>query len=340
MSFKIPSLFRALSAYRMTADVEAFHDLKVLNEALRQKPERQPTFHELTTVGWRPTLAARLWMKSTENSDPDGFEDEMDQVTFANAPDGRPGNLIHLELIRWERQVPSWEVKNRLRDRIDRIENNEMRKVYKKERDQLKDEVVQDIMKQAFVKASVTQALILPEHKLILIDCASPRKCDDLLSTLREAIGSLPVRPIRTKLEPCVTMTAWLREKEAAHGFEMLDGLVMQDDEKGRVGMVHQDITDDVVTDHLSHGLQATKLALMYKEMAFLLEQTNKGSGFSIRKLYHSDMVADQFYASNGEDCHPITENNGLHLLQADSLRNLVTDLVEALGGEDVPKQI
>lgn len=337
MSFKTPSLFRSLTAYRMTSDVPLLSDLAGLNEQLAKNPERLPTFSQLSAHGWRPTLATRRYEQDQEGMDPEFLEEEEGDRRFVNAPDGRANSLIHLEMIKWERQVPNWEVRNRMRERIDKLELNEKRKVYKKERDQIKDEVVKDVMIKAFVKASTINVLILPDHRLILIDNASARKCEDVLSMLREATNGLPVRPITTRIEPCVTMTDWLKNKKATNGFKLLDGLIMQDDEKGKVMMVNQDVTDDVVIDHIGHGLQATKLALAHDEIYFVLEQVNNASSFVIRKLYHSDLVADQFYAANGEGADPITENNGLHILQAESLRKLVTNLTEALGGEQTP---
>ena len=339
MSFKHPTLFRSLSAYRITQAIPLFHDLKALNEALAVRPEHQPALSALSSTGFRPTLATRQYEKANLNQDPDSPLDEDDRQ-FANAPDGRPSNLIHLELVTWERQVPSWEVRRRLAQKVEKIELNEQRKIYKKERDQLKDDVVQEILATALVKPTFLQALILPSDHLILVDTPSAKKAEMLLSMLREALGSLPVRQLKVRLEPSVSMTEWLRDKRAPYGFSLLDGVIMEDDHSGKVGMVHQDITDDVVDEHLSHGLMATKLAIAYGNMSFLLEQSTSASAFLIRKIHHADLVADQFYANNGDSCDPITEHNGLHLLQAASLRSMLTDLVEALGGEDEPKQI
>ncbi len=87
-------------------------------------------------------------------------------------------------------------VRDALKEKVDEIEAEQMRKVYKKERDQLKDEIVQAFLPRAFIRKSGTFAAIAPKQGLILVDSASAKKAEDLLSTLREAIGSLPVRPL------------------------------------------------------------------------------------------------------------------------------------------------
>ncbi|WP_410965022.1 recombination-associated protein RdgC, partial [Salmonella sp. SAL04286] len=89
-----------------------------------------------------------------------------------------------------------------LKEKVDEIEAQQMRKVYKKERDQLKDEIVQTLLPRAFIRRSSTFAAIAPSLGLILVDSASAKKAEDLLSTLREALGSLPVRPLSVKVAP------------------------------------------------------------------------------------------------------------------------------------------
>src|SRR3546814_2641885 len=61
---------------------------------------------------------------------------------------------------------------------------------------QIKDEIIQAFLPRAFIRKSGTFAAIDAERGLILVNSASPKKAEDLLSTLREAIGSLPVRPL------------------------------------------------------------------------------------------------------------------------------------------------
>ncbi len=106
-------------------------------------------------------------------------------------------------------------VRDALKEKVDEIENEQMRKVYKKERDQLKDEIVQAFLPRAFIRKSATFAAIAPAQGLILVDASSPKRAEDLLSTLREAIGSLPVRPLTVKIAPSATLTDWVKAQQA-----------------------------------------------------------------------------------------------------------------------------
>ncbi|MGV8489062.1 recombination-associated protein RdgC, partial [Pseudomonas aeruginosa] len=96
------------------------------------------------------------------------------------------------------------------------IEVEQARKVYKKERDTIKDEVVMDFLPRAFDEKEVVRAILNVEQNLIMVLTSSAKKAEDLLSTLREVLGSLPVRPFTVKVAPSATFTDWLKKQEAA----------------------------------------------------------------------------------------------------------------------------
>ena len=83
-------------------------------------------------------------------------------------------------------------MRDALKEKVDEIEAQQMRKVYKKERDQLKDEIVQTLLPRAFIRRSSTFAAIAPSLGLILVDSASAKKAEDLLDAARSA--RLPCR--------------------------------------------------------------------------------------------------------------------------------------------------
>ncbi len=163
--------FRNLLVYRLTQDLQL--DADSLEKALGEKPARPCASQELTTYGFT--------------------------APFGKGPDAP---LVHVSqdffLIsarKEERILPGSVVRDALKEKVDEIEAQQMRKVYKKERDQLKDEIVQTLLPRAFIRRSSTFAAIAPSLGLILVDSASAKKAEDLLSTLREALGSLPVTP-------------------------------------------------------------------------------------------------------------------------------------------------
>ncbi len=182
--------FRNLLVYRLTQDLQI--DADALEKALASKPARSCASQELTTYGF--------------------------SAPFGKGPDAP---LVHasegfflISARKEERILPGSVVRDALKEKVDEIEAAQMRKVYKKERDQLKDEIVQTLLPRAFIRRSVTFAAIAPSLGLILVDTSSAKKAEDLLSTLREALGSLPVRPLTVKTAPTATLTEWVKPRK------------------------------------------------------------------------------------------------------------------------------
>src|SRR3990167_5774299 len=125
-------------------------------------------------------------------------------------------DLILIAARKEDRILPGSVVRDALKEKVEEIEAEQMRKVYKKERDQLKDEIIQAFLPRAFIRRSTTFAAIAHKQGLILVNSASPKRAEDLLSTLREAIGSLPVRPLTVKMAPTAVLTEWVKTQQAA----------------------------------------------------------------------------------------------------------------------------
>src|SRR5690606_30813723 len=122
-----------------------------------------------------------------------------------------------------QRILPGQVVRDALKEKIDAIEAEQMRNVYKKEREQLKDDIVQALLPRAFIRKSVTRAIIDTATGIAYVDAYSPKKAEDLLSTLREVLGTLPVRPLNVKQAPLATMTEWVKNSSPSHGLRLGD---------------------------------------------------------------------------------------------------------------------
>src|SRR5690606_1204859 len=101
-----------------------------------------------------------------------------------------------------ERILPAAVVRDSVQGKADEVEAAAARKDYNKATDQIKDEIVQPLMPRAFIRKSVTRAAIDPQRGFIYVDASSSKRAEELLSALREALGSLPVRPVTVKQAP------------------------------------------------------------------------------------------------------------------------------------------
>lgn len=318
--------FRSLLIYRLTQSVPAFLDrinlnkfddsVKpiefVLDDALATKPARACGNQEMATYGFIPPLA----------------KGEDAPLVHCSA-----GYLL-IAARKVERILPSSVVREALKEKIDAIEAEQLRKVYKKERDQLKDDLIQELLPRAFSRSRTTFAAIMPSEGLIVIDTTSAKQAEDLLSTLRECLGSLPVRPVTVKIAPTATFTDWLKQQQAAPDFHVLDQALLRDthDDGGSITAKHQDLTGDEIQVHISAGKQVTKLAVGWQDkLSFVIDD-----GLAISSLRFTDLLQDQAQQDGGDDA--LAQQDASFVLMMLTLEKFLPALLEALGGEDIPQ--
>lgn len=233
---------------------------------------------------------------------------------------------------REERILPASVIRDAVAEKVTAIELEESRKVYKKEKDQIKDEVVQALMPRAFIRKSVTQAAIDPATGLVYINTSSTKKAEELLSAMREALGSLPVRPISLKDSPMQTFTHWLKTHEADGGFFILDECELRDtaEDGGIVRIKRDDLSGDEVKAHLDAGKLAVSLRMAWEDkLSFVLDDK-----LNIKRLRFEELLQNQAEADGGDD--KAGQHDASFVLMMLTFREFVPKLLDALGGEDV----
>lgn len=240
------------------------------------------------------------------------------------------GGYLLLALKQEERVLPSAVVKEWVEDKAAEIAEREARKVGRKERANLKDEAVQSLLPRAFTRSFVTRAYVSPDGWLV-IDAGSPKKAEDFMSTLREALGTLPVLPFQVNNAPAAIMTAWLNGQEAVPE-DFLVGeeaeLIDPAEDGGIVRCRRQDLAADEIQAHLSAGKQAVKLALSWNEgLSFVL--TNDPG---VKRLRFLDLVQEQLAGMDGADAAAVFDAQ--FALMTLELSRLLPRLAEVLGGE------
>ncbi len=304
--------FRNLLVYRMTQALAV--SLEDLNERLAGKRARACENQELSTYGFIAPI---------------GKGDDAPLVHVSNG-------FALIAARKEERILPGSVVRDALKEKVDQIEAEQMRKVYKKEKDQLKDEIVQAFLPRAFVRKNATFAAIDVASGLIYVDSASASKAEDLLSTLREVIGTLPVRPMSVKMAPTATFTDWLKSQNTSNGFTMLDNCELRDvqEDGGIIRVKRHDLSTDDIQQHLSSGKIVTELSLAWQDkLSFTINDK-----LVIKRLRFEDLLQDQADQDGGDDA--LGQQDASFNLMMLTLRELMPQLLEAFGGEEVPQGI
>ena len=300
-------MFRNLTIYRLTENIE--FDANALQAMLAEKPARACANQELNTYGFVAPIA------------------KGEDAPLVHVSSG----FIQIACRKEERILPSSVVKDALAEKLEQIETEQQRKVYKKERDQLKDEIIQAFLPRAFVRRDTTQAAIMPQQGLILVNTSSSKKAEDLLSTLRDVMGTLPVVPMRTKLAPSTTMTDWIRTQSATGDFTLLDSALLEDtcEGGGKIVATGQDLTSAEIQALLATGMRVTQLSLAWQDkLTFVLDDA-----LVIKGLKFSDLLQEQA-AKDGDD-NDLLQADASFTLMMLTLVQFIPALAEALGGVD-----
>jgi len=230
-----------------------------------------------------------------------------------------------------EKILPAAVIRQQLDDKVKIIEHEQARKVYKKEKDQLKDEIVIDLLPRAFSKYQKTWALIAPQHDLLIVDASSHKRAEDLLSQLRSAIGSLPVVLPDVNQSPSAIMSHWLEQpQEQMPSLQPLDECELRDSamENGVIRCKGQDLESDEIKQHLEAGKRVVKLALDWQEsLNFILQDD-----LCIKRIKLSDQLKEKMEQDSPEEA---LERFDADFVQMSlELSRLIPVLFEAFGGE------
>lgn len=242
--------------------------------------------------------------------------------TLAHSAEG-----YHMVAVTKESKIlPSAAVKEAKDAKVELIEQEEGRKLAKKEKDAIKDEVIQEMLPRAFTKQSVTRALIMPESQLILVDSSSYAKAEELLALLRKALGSLPVIPLNYKTPVESTLTEWLKSGSSPLPFETKCEAELRCEETGIARFKNQDLCEEEVLAHIATGKQVHKLALDYRVSASFVACSDG----SLKRI----KFAEEFMAENDEVGDDVAARlDADFILCANELRSLMGALELSLGG-------
>ena len=193
------------------------------------------------------------------------------------SPMGKHSDLLvhsaggyHLIALRKEEKLlPASVIKELVDEKAEMIEAEQHRKVRRKEKDELKEEVTLEMLPRAFSKNRRCYAYLAPADGVLVVDAGSSKQAEDLASTLRKSLGSLPVRPPAVEQAPAFTFTGWLNESiDLPVSIELGTECELKDtsEDGGVVRCKGLDLQGDEIRSHLDAGMQVTKLSVTWDD--------------------------------------------------------------------------
>jgi recombination associated protein RdgC len=201
---------------------------------------------------------------------------------------------------RQERLLPSSVVAESVDERALEIEERDARRVGRKERRQLRDQVLVELLPRAFTRSRRVSAYLDLSSEWMLVDAASAKASEEVVELLRETLGSLPVRPPRPSRSPQELMTRWVTEEDVPAGIELGDECELRDarDERSVVRCKGQDLGGEEISTHLRAGKQVVKLAVEWQERLALVLQED----ISFKRLRFADELIEEAVVDGLED--------------------------------------
>ncbi|MEP6133037.1 recombination-associated protein RdgC [Marinobacter sp.] len=256
------------------------------------------------------------------------------------SPMGKHSDLLvhsaggyHLIALRKEEKLlPASVIKELVDEKAEMIEAEQHRKVRRKEKDELKEEVTLEMLPRAFSKNRRCYAYLAPADGVLVVDAGSSKQAEDLASTLRKSLGSLPVRPPAVEQAPAFTFTGWLNESiDLPASIELGNECELKDtsEDGGVVRCKGLDLQGDEIRSHLDAGMQVTKLSVTWDDsLSFVLDEE-----LGIRRLKFGDTLQEKLDDVDADDA--AARFDAAFSLMTLELARLIPGLLEALGGED-----
>lgn len=223
------------------------------------------------------------------------------------------------------RLLPGPVVTEELAERVEIIENEQSRKVGRKERAEIKEQIMFEFMPQAFTRSRRTNVIIDTGRNLVFVDAASQNRAEQVINALRKAIGTLPVKPLRADIAPASVFSQWMQNPDSLPAELRLGDrceLKGSKDASATVRFSAVDITQEEILAHLENDMYPSRISLTWlDEIEFDITEE-----ISFKRLKALDLLAEKQENLEADDA--VEELQAHILLQAGLIRSLL-DVLE-----------
>ena len=233
-----------------------------------------------------------------------------------------------MRFVRETKAVPGQAITRELDAQVAKIQREQDRKVGRKEKRELREEVVRKLLPHAFAKRVDVPVWIDLECGRLIIGSTSTAVTDLITSALVQAMPGAKIDYLNTQVAPQAAMTQWLAGTDedwpagfaAGRDVELHSG----DEFKTFVKYNRHHLDDKEMKRHIGQGKLPVSLALDWDgRVQFTLTKAGH-----IRKIKFLDTV---FEGQKAEDAGGFDAD---WAIATGELSALITDLIEALGGE------
>ena len=235
-----------------------------------------------------------------------------------------------LKLAIERKAVPGGAVRTELEARCKALEQERGRKPGRKEKNEIKQEIVHGFLPRAFSKRSTFTIWLDTENRSLIVSAGSLKGAEPVLKALVDALAEvgqpISLAPLNTTMAPAAAMADWLTTRQPPEGFSIDRDLELKKpgEEKSVVRYARHSLELDEIGQHIQEGKLPTQLALTWNDkVSFVLTEQ-----LGIRKIDIRD-IEETPKGEDGFDADVAIATGELSLL--------LPDLLQSLGGELTP---
>lgn len=261
--------FSNLIVYKFKKDTAEVVDLDKLETALEQDKFTPCGEQQLNTMGWS-----------------NAFGRYGNTLAHANT------DYVLLCIRREEKIIPAKAINELVNNEIQLIESKESRPVKSKEKSEIKERVLFQMMPQAFTFSSYQYGLVDIKNGYLIVNSGSFNKAEEFAALLRRSLGSLPIVPAFANIDLDIFLTSWVTDGALPDGFSLGGDADLEepDDNGAQLKVKGHDLTSDEIKAHLESGKRVTKVSLdLYERIGFTLQ--NDGA---VKRLSYSETIKEE----------------------------------------------
>lgn len=190
-----------------------------------------------------------------------------------------------------ERLLPSSVVNDHVEKRVRKAQEDTGAKVSGRARKQIKDQVITELLPKAFVKPKRINAYIDTRRNYVVVDTASRKAGETVLSEVRGALGSFPALPLSASVSVPSVLSGWLAGEEMPEGVILGSECELKEGDGGETWRSSKaDLHAEEVAKHLEAGKLCTRLGVSIDERSHF----TIGEDLVVRKFKADAAVLEQ----------------------------------------------
>ncbi len=245
---------------------------------------------------------------------------EIEDGTLTYAANGYLMFCLQIE----KKLLPATVIRQKVDERVKKIEQSEQRVVKGKEKRDLKDDIIVELRPRALTQYAKLYAYIDTKQQLLLLNTCTQSQVEKFTALFKRTFEDCNLVALDTK-KPGYEMTQWLQSNQAPGSLHIEKSCVLQDpDQETRViRCQQQNLFDKSIQALIKDGCQVKQLGLSFDDdLVFSLDEQ-----LNIRSIRYQDELLEAAKEAYTET--PEQQFDADFALMTEALSHLVAELLE-----------